>query len=76
MLASEERYFPQLARVTDDTFRIFERAVAWETRDRVADATLTTKLRHDGLPRRCAAGWVCDASGVTGLKDADGDSCA
>ena len=31
MLASEERRFPRLARVIDDTFRILERAVAWET---------------------------------------------
>ena len=76
MLASEERRFPRLARVIDDTFRILERAVAWETRDRVADATLTTKLRRGGLPLRCAAGWVCDASGATGLEDADGDPCA
>ena len=76
MLASEERRFPRLARVIDDTFRILEHAVTWETRDRVADAALTTKLRRGGLPLRCAAGWVCDASGATGLEDADGDPCA
>ena len=76
MLASEERYFHQLACVTDDTFCILERTVALETRDRVADATLATKPRHDWLLLRCAAGWVCAASGVTGLEDADGDPCA
>ena len=76
MLASEERRFPRLARVIDDIFRILERAMAWETRDRVADAALTAKLRRDGLPLRCATGWVCDASGATGLEDADDDPCA
>ena len=74
--AIDDECFPRLARAINDTFRILERAVAWETRDRVADATLTTELRRGGLPLRCAAGWVCDASGATGLEDADGDPCA
>ena len=76
MLASEERRFPRLARVIDDIFRVLECAVEWETRDRVADAALTAKLRRGGLPLRCATGWVCDPSGATGLEDADGDACA
>ena len=76
MLANEERRFPQFALIIDNTFRILERVVAWEARDRIADVALTTKLRRDGLPLRCATGWVCDASGITGLEDADGDPCA
>ena len=44
MLASEERYFHQLACVTDDTLCILERTVALETRDRVADVTLATMV--------------------------------
>ena len=76
MLASEERCFPRLARAIDDTFRILDHAVEWETRDRFADVALTMKLRRSGLPLRCATGWVCDPSGSTGLEDAGGNSCA
>ena len=76
MLASEERCFPRLARAIDDTFRILDHAVEWETRDRFADVALTMKLRRSGLPLRCATGWVCDPSGSTGLEDVGGDPCA
>ena len=74
VIVNEQRVLRRSPRTYSN--RILERAVAWETCDRVADATITMKLRHDGLPLRCAAGWVCDASGATGLEDTDGDSCA